>query len=57
MVDMTGIVESQIMAEEHWDWLEPIVSKIPYHVRDDAFLGYLFKTAFIHGAKHEREKQ
>jgi len=30
------------LAEEHWLWLEPL-------------LHYLYVTAFIHGAKHERK--
>lgn len=45
------------LAIAHWDWLEPIIKYIPLDRRDDKLLGYLVKTAMIHGAKHEREKQ
>ena len=43
------------LADEHWDWLEGLFKTLDtqkYHLDT---LSYIYKTAFIHGAKHQRE--
>jgi len=47
--------EAKKLAENHWDWLEPIIDKIPFMSRDNELLGYLYKTALVHGIKHGKE--
>ncbi len=43
-------------AEEHWDWLEPILKLIftPQHLE---IVRYLYITSGVHFAKHQREAQ
>ena len=42
------------LSEEHWKWVEGLLKTM-----DEDFtleiIGYLYKTAFIHGAKHFKE--
>ena len=48
--------EAQRLADDHWDWLEPIIEAIPPENRTVTLIGYLFKTAITHGWKHRAEK-
>ncbi len=43
------------IADLHWDWLNGFIEKLQIdHVPLEA-LEYVYKTAFLHGAKHQRE--
>jgi len=49
--------EIKKMADEHWKWIEGLWESMP----DDTGFGlsateYLYKTAFMHGWKHAKEK-
>ena len=54
---MTPEEEQKIreIADLHWDYLITFITYIKPEDRDDALLGYLHCTAFLHGAKHFEE--
>lgn len=55
-IDNTAKTEVLAQANDHWDWLAPIIKYIPVSSRDDLLIRYIFTTAFTHGAKHEAER-
>ena len=43
------------LADEHWKWLEELLKTMNTQEYYLDTLEYIYKTAFIHGAKHQRE--
>ena len=49
---MNGI---EVIADQHWDWLHGFLSLTSISFDEVRRLEYIYKTAFIHGAKHGQE--
>ena len=43
------------LAEEHWDWVEPLLELCFLDAKEIQRLEYLYRTAFEHGYKHGEE--
>ncbi len=43
------------LAEEHWDYVSKVLKTHGEDEKTIAKIGFHYKTAFVHGAKHERE--
>ena len=45
-----------VKADHHWDWIEELLKLTGHPDSQLKLIEYIFKTAFLHGAKHAEEE-